>query len=130
MKMVAVSNVLEKNVPTVNELINSEAEKVTEADWTDEDIVAQVEYNYLEAQGVTVEDLEPPEPEPEPEVSPKDALVAAAHLEQIAKSRAASKPEFEELRRLLPKVRRMLRKEAMDVLEQKDIRSFFKEAQQ
>ncbi|KAI5116181.1 hypothetical protein M0805_002680 [Coniferiporia weirii] len=122
-------NVASKNLPTVNELIDPEPERITEEIWTDEDIVEQIHLDSREEDGEHIQELDDaPHPAGSetqfvPPMSLPEACAALSRLHGLFQTCVGE--DFEQARALLPRIRRALRKDINDSLEQADIRSFF-----
>lgn len=72
--------VLPKNRPGVEELLSIEGEKITEEEWTDEDIVEQTRIDVIEAGDGVVEGLDEPGEEEDPLLSLPAACRAISEL--------------------------------------------------
>ncbi|EJC98603.1 uncharacterized protein FOMMEDRAFT_161421 [Fomitiporia mediterranea MF3/22] len=116
--------VLAMNIPTAEELLNILDKKITEAKWTDEEILEQVEYDKKESIGEHIPELEALEPEPEPLISYAEAVQLLSKLNTLFQSKIGA--EFTEARALFPKLTRNLCKKINSSLEQTDIWLFFK----
>ena len=114
------------NICGVADLVDDEEEKITEAEWTDEDILDQARRNLTEAAGGDDPD---PEPEPEPIREPfpfKDALKSLARIELYMQDEQPDSPLTPKVLSLFPHVRRELRKNDMESKKQVTLDSFFK----
>ncbi|KAH8109843.1 hypothetical protein DFH11DRAFT_1515139 [Phellopilus nigrolimitatus] len=119
----SVQHIAPKNVPTVEELLEVDGEITTEAEWTDTEILEQVDFNRREANGEHIPELDEPEPEPELVMSRSEACQALAKLDRFFQSCPGD--NFAQARALFPKIRNELRRDINESLEQADIRKFF-----
>jgi hypothetical protein len=127
LKELSINSILARNIIPSAELISVEAENVTEAEWTDEDIVEQVKFNQIEAEGGEVEELqEPPPLVEEQRLSLKEACQMMTRLNDFFRVRNGGK--FADARKLLTSVSRDLRAESMASLQQQGIGKYFIDA--
>ena len=109
------------NVPTIAELLEIPGEEVTEAEWSTEDIVEQVEQDMQEDNGEICESRD--EEESEPVISTGEALRAALDLETFILQRLPG--EYDNLLPELQRIRRKLLPMITNELKQTDIRQFY-----
>ena len=116
----AVQQVVLNDLPTADELLNIADENVTEAVWSDDDIIEQVQLNAREERGEHVQELD--DDEPVPIISASKALFMLSELDRFFQQNEGN--ECAKLRAAIPKARREIRREVERSKVQADIRSF------
>ncbi|KAH8116527.1 hypothetical protein DFH11DRAFT_1506382 [Phellopilus nigrolimitatus] len=114
--------VTQRNLLTVEDLLDVAAENITEEEWTDDEIVDQVRINAVEASGGVVEGLDDSEHDA-PLMSLSAACQAITELERLCHRR--SEPVFKQARGHLHQLRMKLRAEHTENLVQPNITQFF-----
>jgi hypothetical protein len=122
LKELSINAIASRDVMSAAELVSLEAEKVTEEEWTDEDIVEQVKFDQVEAEGGEVEELQEP-PCEESVMSLKEACQALTCLDHLFRLRDGD--NFASARRLFTSLRMDLRAERMALLQQQDLAQYF-----
>ncbi|KAL5536767.1 hypothetical protein ACEPAF_590 [Sanghuangporus sanghuang] len=112
-----------KHATLTKEYLKVDAEKITEAEWSDSEILEQMDINRREKSGEDIPELEPSEPEPELIISLHEGCRMLMQLSALLQTWLGS--EAEEARKVLPKLRYSLRREIQDGLAQTSIRKYF-----
>lgn len=87
LKRLAVDHVTKKDVMSADELLEVAGEKITEGEWTDQDIVDQIRIDQCESNGEDVPELDAEPLEPISPISITDANEAIKQLEKLFQTR-------------------------------------------